>query len=492
MLELRGISKAFAGTKVLDNVSFVAYPGEVHALVGQNGAGKSTLMKILSGAYTADKGLILIDGREVAISNPRDSEKAGIGIVYQELSLFPHLTVAQNILFGMEPSSRLGFLDDRRAAREAELELKRLGVKINPRARVDRLNVSQQQICEIAKVIHRRPRIIILDEPTASLTLSETQALFQVIKAMKEDGFTIIFISHHMEEIFEIADRCTVLRDGKVVYTGLVSGLDERRLAELMVGHAIGDFYPERLNQPRQEVALKLVNFGGRSVGPVSLEVRYGEILGISGLVGSGRSELLRMIFGADRSEYGEMYIDGQRVRIRSPRNAIRYGLALVTEDRRVDGLNLQLSVKFNLNLPRLLLGSGRSFAGIVNDHTERCVAEQMCEVTKVRCASINQRVWTLSGGNQQKVAIAKWIPTNARIFLLDEPTKGIDVVSKSEIYRTINRLADEGNAVIVVSSYNPELIGLCDRIVTMAHGKITREFTKGVSEADLLLAQGQ
>ncbi|AEJ42636.1 sugar ABC transporter ATP-binding protein [Alicyclobacillus acidocaldarius] len=373
----------------------------------------------------------------------------------------------------------------------AKLELERLGVTINPRAPVARLSVGQQQICEIAKVIHKHPRIVILDEPTASLTLSETQALFRVIKAMKEEGLTIIFISHHMEEIFEIADRCTVLRDGKVVYTGLVKELDERRLAELMVGHTIGEFYPERSNRPRKEVALKLVDFGGRGVGPISLEVCYGEILGISGLVGSGRSELLRMIFGADKSEYGEMYIDGKRVQIHSPRDAIRHGLAFVTEDRRVDGLNLQLSVEFNLNLPSLLLGNRRSFLGVVNNDEERRISEQMCEATRVRCASINQRVWMLSGGNQQKVAIAKWIPTNARIFLLDEPTKGIDVVSKSEIYKTINKLADEGNAVIVVSSYNPELIGLCDRIVTMAHGQITKEFTKGVSEAELLLAQG-
>ncbi|GLG02818.1 ribose import ATP-binding protein RbsA [Alicyclobacillus hesperidum subsp. aegles] len=491
MLELQHVTKTFSGNRVLDDVSFTAYPGEVHALVGQNGAGKSTLMKILAGAYTADQGEILVDGDKIHIESPRDAEVNGISIVYQDLSLFPHLTVADNIVFGREPEGRLHLLDERRALTIAENALARLKVNIDPKRRIGTLNASEQQICEIAKVISRQPKIVILDEPTASLTKAETRALFDVMKAMKHEGLTLIFISHHMEEIFEIADRCTVLRDGRVVYTGAVSGIDERGIVGLMVGHNIGEFYPKRGGECSDVVALKLEGFGRDGIGPIDMEVRYGEILGIAGLVGSGRTELARMIFGADRYQFGTIKIAGEHVKINAPEDAIRFGVSLVTEDRRIDGLNLGMPIRFNITLPSVI-SRKRSLSKLefIRKRHETELATRISEMVRVKCWSIEQPVSTLSGGNQQKVSIGKWVATNSKIYIFDEPTKGIDVASKAEIYKLINQLADEGAAVIVISSYNPELIGICNRILVMSRGRIVKELDNQATESDILFAE--
>ncbi|RIV26193.1 sugar ABC transporter ATP-binding protein [Alicyclobacillaceae bacterium I2511] len=491
VLELQHITKSFFGNKALDDVTFTAYPGEIHALVGQNGAGKSTLMKILSGAYTADSGKVFVDDKEVLISSPKDAEGIGISIVYQELSLFPHLSVAANIVIGEEPVLKTGLLDEKSAYTTAKQVLERLGVDINPKRRVSNLNVSQQQICEIAKAISKNPRIVILDEPTASLTKAETDSLFAVMRAMRDGGLTLIFISHHIEEVFAIADRCTVLRDGRVAYTGEVSGLDERQIVDMMVGHSIEEFYPVRMNNPSASTALEIRNFGRPGIGPVSLKVQYGEILGIAGLIGSGRSELVRMIFGADKYTNGEILLNGESLRIRNTADAIRAGIALVTEDRRIDGLNLSMPIRFNISLPNIIGGRETVLRHqFVRRKFEANLVLKIAEAVKLKYGSIDHRVVSLSGGNQQKVAIGKWISTGAKIFIFDEPTKGIDVASKAEIYRVINELADSGAAVIVISSYNPELIGICNRIFVMSRGNIIKKFDSSVSENDLLLAQ--
>ncbi|MCL6444067.1 MAG: sugar ABC transporter ATP-binding protein [Alicyclobacillus sp.] len=491
MLELNKVSKTFFGNIALREVSFTAYPGEIHALMGQNGAGKSTLMKILSGAYSLDSGEIRINGQVVRINAPKDAEKYGISIVYQELSTLPHLTVAQNIVIGHEPLTRIGFLDERRSKAVAEQALKSLGIAIDVNSKMGELNVSQQQICEIAKCISKKPRIVILDEPTASLTKFERDTLFQVMRKMRDDGLAVIFISHHLEDVFELADRCTVLRDGRTVFTGEIRDIDEYKLVQLMVGHTMSDFYPSRSSSPSDTVALELQGLGGGMVNPVNLKLRYGEVVGLSGLIGSGRTELARMIFGIDRPSSGRILVDGEEVNLTHPYQAIRNGISLITEDRRIDGLALNLPVRFNISFPVIVSGKRdickRSWVRI---NVERTMVETLVKRIKIKCSSMEDRVVSLSGGNQQKTSIAKWLATQSRIYIFDEPTKGIDVAAKVEVYKIINELAEQGAAVLVISSYNPELIGICDRILVMSRGSIVREFSSRPSEADLVLAQ--
>ena len=491
VLELRHVTKMFFGNKALDDVTFTAYPGEIHALMGQNGAGKSTLMKILSGAYTLDSGTISIDGAEVKIHSPKDAEAYGIAIVYQELSVLPHLSAAANIVIGREPMGRFGLLNKRKAQQFAAQALERLGVKINPNIRLGNLSVSQQQICEIAKAISKNPKIVILDEPTAALTNTEREALFAVMRKMRDDGMTVIFITHHLEEVFEVAQRCTVLRDGKVAYTGQVDQLSDRALVELMVGHEVGDFFPQRITRPSQNAALELKEVAGGIVQPTSFKLHYGEVVGLSGLIGAGRTELARMVFGADKMASGALLRDGREVKIHRPADAIRHGIALITEDRRIDGLALNMSIRFNISFPNIVAGDERLLSRqFVRRSAEHDMALKAADRVKIKHSSVGQRVISLSGGNQQKTAIAKWVATGAKVYIFDEPTKGIDVASKIEVYKVINELAENGAAVLVISSYNPELIGICDRILVMARGRITQEFGSNPAETDLILAQ--
>ncbi len=491
MLKLSSVNKSFHGVPVLKRVSFTANNGEVHALMGQNGAGKSTLMKILSGVYSLDEGEISINDKVVTIRSPKDAEDSGISIVYQELSTLPHLTVAQNIMIGREPLTKFGFLDKKALNEMAEIQLKRLGVDINPNARMGDLPVSQQQLCEIAKAISRNPKIIILDEPTASLTKVERDGLFNVIKKMKEDQFIIIFISHHLEEIYEISDRCTVLRDGEVVYTGLLENVDKNELVHLMVGHSVEEFYPVRSGFTTNRLALELRGFGGGRVHPIDLKVHYGEIVGLSGLVGCGHSNLARMIFGAEKADHGMLLVNGEEVAIKTPFHALQSGIAFISDDRRTDAISLKLSILQNITLPSLILGrNGLSKGRFIRAKNEQQFVENLADQLQIKCSSVDEQVISLSGGNQQKTSIAKWIETGCKIYIFAEPTKGIDVAAKVEVYRLINHLADQGAAVIMISSYNPELIGVCDRILVMSRGRITAEFGTERTEPELVLAQ--
>jgi ribose transport system ATP-binding protein len=491
MIELRHVSKSFNGNYALKEISFTAYPGEIHALMGQNGAGKSTLMKILSGAYSLDAGAIKINGKEIHIKTPQDAEQNGISIVYQELSTLPHLSVAENIVIGSEPLNKLGLLDKKKAKEIARAALNRLGVTIDPDTKMGDLSVSQQQICEIAKAISKESRIVVFDEPTAALTNAERKNLFQIMRKMRSEGLILIFISHHLEEIFEMSDRCTVLRDGQLVYTGQIADIDEYKLVQLMVGYAIDNFYPKRQSSPRDKIALELKGYGGGIVQPIDLKLHYGEIVGISGLIGAGRTELARMIFGVDHVSYGEMFIDGRSVKVKHPEQAIKEGIALITEDRRIDGLALNLSVKFNISFPSIVFDKNKISKGkLVFSKVERDLAESLVQRAKIKCSSIHENAVNLSGGNQQKTAIAKWVATQSKIYIFDEPTKGIDVASKVEVYKLINDLADQGAAILVISSYNPELIGICDRINVMSRGRFVKEFDSNVSETELILSQ--
>lgn len=491
MLELSNVSKRFYGNQALKDVTFSAYPGEIHALMGQNGAGKSTLMKILAGVYSLDAGEIRIGNELVRISSPKDAELNGISIVHQEMSTLPHLTVAQNIMIGQEPTNKWGGIDRKNLNEMAVKSLNRLGITINPDTKISDLSVSQQQACEIAKAISKNPKIIILDEPTAALTKLERDALFATMRKMKDEQFTIIFISHHLEEVFELADHCTVLRDGQVVFTGSIEEVDEYKLVQMMVGYSVENFFPPRTASATNRVALELQQFGGGRVEPIDLKLKYGEIVGLSGLLGSGCAEVARMIFGVDKVSNGRILVDGQEVDIKNPNQALKSGISLISEDRRTEGLALNLSIRSNMSLTSMILGKNEICRNqIIQKENELEFSERLAKRLKIKCSSVEDRVISLSGGNQQKISIAKWIETGCNIFIFVEPTKGIDVAAKVEVYRLINELADKGAAILMISSYNPELLGMCDRIIAMSRGRITKEFGPNSTETELVMAQ--
>lgn len=494
MVEFRDICKHFQGTKALDHVSFAAEAGEITALLGQNGAGKSTLMKILSGAYQKDSGEILIDGNRVNITDPNDSEALGIGIVYQELSGMPHLTVAENIVIGRDPV-RKGFLDFKKQREIARQMLDRLGATdINVDQRLGELSVSQQQICEIAKCIAEDPKIVVFDEPTTSLTNKEKEKLFEIMDKMSKDGLTILFITHYLEDALRLCKKCVIMKDGRVAYYGQMAGMTEQSIVNYMVSQSIDSFFPEYHRTATEQVALSVSDLEDTAVHGCSLELHYGEVLGLSGLIGAGRTELAYLLIGERKPQRGEIRVDGQLCRFRNEYDAMRKSIAYINEDRRTGGLNLTMDVGFNLALSRIVMKrSDVVRRGLfVNAKAAGHASDEMIEKLNIKCSGQGQKVSTLSGGNQQKVSIGKMIASGSKILIFDEPTKGIDVSAKAKVYSIIRELAAEGCAILMISSYNPELLGVCDRIAVMSKGKIVQTYDRGVTEETLMLAQQQ
>lgn len=476
-LQMRAITKTYPGVRALDGVDFNVLPGEVHALLGENGAGKSTLMKILAGAQPMDSGEILIDGKPVTIVSPQAAMDLGISIIYQEFNLVPYMTAGENIYLGREPSSTLpGTVDFGKLFSDSQKVIDDLGVSLSARTLVADLSVAQQQMVEIAKATSRKSRIIAMDEPSATLTDHELESLFRLIRQLKKQGVSIIYISHRLEEVFEIADRATVFRDGQFVGTVNVADTNREEIIKLMVGRELTETMPKRsaeLGEPA--LSVKGLN-RGKSIRNVSFTVRKGEVLGLAGLVGAGRTEVARAIFGADPIESGEIVLEGKKVSIHSPQDAINLGIGLVTEDRKAQGVVLGMAVRENITMAKL---SAVSLLGIVSRNKERQVAKQYVEDLLIKTPTIEQEVQNLSGGNQQKVVLAKWLFTKSKVLIFDEPTRGIDVGAKTEIYNLMNRLAEQGVAIIMISSELPEILGMSDRILVMHEGRIAGELSR-------------
>ena len=478
-LEMRGIRKTFGPVKALRDVSLTAYGGEVHSLMGENGAGKSTLMKILSGAYVPDPGgEVFVDGKALPFGNPKLARAHGIAVIYQELALAPNLTVAQNVFLG-EEFARAGVIDGAAMRRRTQAILERLGVPFGPDARVGSLSLGERQLVEIARALSTEARIIVMDEPTTSLSTRETEKLFEVIAALKRDGIAVIYISHRMDEVYALSDRCSVLRDGSYIGTLDRSELDAKTLVSMMVGRDLSTFYKKEHKAPpdSRDVVLSVERLSAEcGVRDCSLVVHRGEVLGVAGLVGSGRTELLRAIYGAESRTSGRILLNGEDVTPASPREALDRGIVYLTEDRKTLGLFLDMSIRENVNIAVAEKDSGGLLCR--NATLARKRAQGAMERLGIRAASSTQEVGALSGGNQQKVLLARLLETEPAVLLLDEPTRGVDIGAKSEIYRLIDQLAQQGLAIVLVSSELPEIIGVADRCVVMRDGKIVGEVT--------------
>lgn len=487
---MEGIEKSFPGVKALRGARLELQAGEVHALLGENGAGKSTLIKVLSGAHRPDGGRIEIDGQPVRISSPAHAQALGIAVIYQEFNLVPGLSARENIFLGRE-MSRAGFISHAAERREALRLFERIKAPINPETPCRELTVAQQQCVEIAKALAQNARIIVMDEPTAALTTQEVEQLFAIIRDLQAHGIGVVYISHRLDEIFAIAQRATVMRDGIYVATKEVKELTRARLIEMMVGRALEAEFPKRTkNIGEERLAVRDLKRGSAVKG-VSFSVRRGEVLALTGLIGAGRTEVARIIFGADRPDSGEILLDGRRLRLRSPRDAIRNGICLLTEDRKAQGLVLGLSVRENFGLPNL---SRLSRLGFVRGGEERRAFGRYVESLQIRIPRQEQLARNLSGGNQQKVVLAKWLHTNSEVVIIDEPTRGIDVGAKYEIYLLINKLAAEGKAILMISSELPEVLGMADRILVMHEGRVTGEIAdvaRATQEQVMELAHG-
>lgn len=488
VLKMEGITKNFPGVKALDQVSLELEKGEVHALLGENGAGKSTLMKILVGIHKADQGKILYQGKEMNFHNAKDAEKAGIGIVYQEFNLIPELTVAENIYFGRQPKKN-GRIDWKQMKKEAEEVLNRLGSSISADAPIKTLGTAQQQMVEIAKVMSTDAQVVVFDEPTASLTDKEIEKLFQVIRGMKEKGITMIYISHRLEEIYKICDRATIMRDGKWIETFQVKEKTMDEMIALMVGRELTNLYPKT---PHKEGNVVLEVKGlkcGRMVKDVSFYAKRGEILGFAGLMGAGRTETMRAIFGADMKDGGEVKIDGKSCDIRHPQEGIKNGIGFLTEDRKNQGLILSDTIEYNISLTNLDKITKKKFGlHILDLKKEKENAQKLSKELTIKTPSILQKAGNLSGGNQQKVVLAKWMNRACKILVFDEPTRGIDVGAKFEIYKLMNDLVAQGVCIIMISSDLPEVIGMSDRIYVMHEGTVTGELHKSEFDQDTIL----
>ena len=487
-LAMRGIVKRFGPVTAVAGVDFSCRVGEVHALVGENGAGKSTLMKILGGAYQADEGDVTLFGHRVAFSHPLDAQRAGISVIHQEFNLLPHRSVAQNIFLGREPH-RLGFLDDRALRRKVTALLRDLGIEhlVDPDAMVHELSVAEQQMVEIAKAMSFDARVMVMDEPTAALSTREVDVLFGLIRELKARGVTVVYISHRFREIFSIADRVTVLKDGAKVATRDRADLQSAELVRLMVGRDLADYYPDRARpEALGDVVLQVAGGGNDKLHGIDLEVRAGEILGIAGLQGAGRTELARALFGADPFLRGEVWLNGQRVLMRSPRDAVRRRMGFITEDRKSEGLSLRQPIADNVVLAYRALRPmlGRLGRDGRNGHPP---VKDLVASVDVRAAGLHQEVQFLSGGNQQKVVLAKWLATAKDLLIFDEPTRGIDVNGKAAIHRLIREAAREGMAVIMISSELLEVIGMSDRILVMREGRIAGVLPGGSTEAEIM-----
>jgi len=490
VLELNNITKRFGGVEVLHGVSFTLRQGEVHALLGENGAGKSTLIKVITGVHQPDGGEIYLNGKRVHFNDTLESRQAGIAAIYQELSLCPDLNVAENIFLGRQPTAIGGRIDWRKLYSEADRLLTSLGVHLDLKTKARNLSIAQMQSVEIARAFSLNARILIMDEPTSSLTLNEVAELFGLVRRLRDEGAAIIFISHRLEELFEVADRVTVLRDGSYVDTRAVKDVSRDELIRLMVGRTISNLFPKQEVKPG-EIALKVEHL--TSIGifeDISFELHRGEILGMAGLVGAGRTNVARALFGVEPPTSGTIQIDGRQVEITSPQQAINLGLAYVPEDRQLHGLIPAMDITSNISLPILKEYSRR---GWLQDKAERTAAFSAARQMEVRANSIWQIARTLSGGNQQKVVLAKWLSTKPRILILDEPTRGIDVGTKAAVHALMSKLAAEGIAILMISSELPEVLGMSDRIIVMHEGQMTGHFTRAeATQEKIILAATQ
>jgi rhamnose transport system ATP-binding protein len=490
ILKMTNISKNFAGVQALKGVQFDLYPGEVHAILGENGAGKSTLIKVITGVHQPNEGEIYLNGQQVHFANPLEARQQGIAAIYQEPSLFPDLDIAENIFVGRQPMGGVKQVDWRTMYREASALLDSLGVELNPKTRARDLSVAQQQMVEIARALSVHAKILIMDEPTSSLTLAEVDDLFRIVRQLREAGTAIVFISHRLEDLFQLADRVTVLRDATYVDTRPMAGVNTELLIQLMVGRTLSDLFP-KIEVEAGQVALKVKDLSLTGVfNHVSFELRKGEILGMAGLVGAGRTDVASCIFGISPASGGKIEIDGQAVRITSPRQAMDLGLAYVPEDRQHHGLVLPMSIAHNITLPRL-----NEFAstGWIKNGPENQAAQDSAVQMEVKASSIWQKGKELSGGNQQKVVLAKWLATNPRILILDEPTRGIDVGTKAAVHGLMSQLASQGLAILMISSELPEILGMSDRILVMREGRITAELSRAeATQENIMLAATQ
>jgi ribose transport system ATP-binding protein len=487
VLQMRGIRKVFPGVVALDGVDFDLRAGEVHVLLGENGAGKSTLMKILSGAYTKDAGAIVLDGAPVSIGSPRDAQSLGIATIYQELSLVPQLTVAENILLGHEPS-RAGVIDRGAMRGAARRSLADVGLELDADGRVDRLGIAEQQMVEVAKALFRRARVLVMDEPTSALTAREIERLFDVIRRVTAAGVAVVYISHRMRELAEIGRRVTVLRDGRAIGTFPLPETPFDVLVRLMANRDVRDHFPRRRCGAGDEL-LRLERVSGPAGAPVvddvSLRVCRGEIVGLAGLLGAGRTELARLVFGADRPARGRVFVAGREVTPKTPRHAIAAGIGFLPEDRKRHGLVLMRSVRENIGLPNLARWSR---AGVVSGRTEREAAERWVTELRIKTPDVAERVVRLSGGTQQKVVLARWLAAESSLLVMDEPTRGVDVGAKVEIYELMNRLTDAGAGILMISSELPEVLGMSDRIYVMRHGRIQAELDAASTSEERVL----
>jgi len=478
IVEVRGLSKSFPGVRALDQVRFDLLPGEVHALMGENGAGKSTLMKILAGVYQRDAGELLIDGKPAEIPNPRAAQALGIGIIHQELNLMNHLSAAQNIYIGREPRGRLGlFLDEDTLNEQARAIFARMHLHLDPRTRVGELTVAKQQMVEIAKALSFDSRVLIMDEPTAALNDAEIEELFRIIGKLKSHGVGIVYITHKMDELKRIADRVTVMRDGQTVATVGAADTPIDAIIGMMVGRRLDDSEDRPPDTSGNDIVLEVAGLRqGTTIKDVSFALRRGEILGFAGLMGAGRTEVARAIFGADPIDAGEIRVHGKRVAIRAPRDAVRHGIGYLSEDRKQFGLVTGLDVETNVVLPSLGRFVWKRL--FLAQAAIRAAAEGFVARLSIKTPSVRQQVRLLSGGNQQKIVIAKWLLRDSDILFFDEPTRGIDVGAKREIYKLLNALAEQGRAIVMISSELPEILRMSHRILVMCEGRITGELS--------------
>ena len=483
LLSLRGIKKSFGGVQALRDGNLEVADGEVHLLMGENGAGKSTLMKIVAGMYTRDAGEMLWRGQPVSFTKPSEAAANGVAMVHQESLLAPHLSIAENIFLGRESTSKIGWIDRRANLAKARQVIAEHGFHLDPQMLVSKLSPAGKQIVEICRALAQGSSLLIFDEPTSSLSSNETTEVFRIVRTLCERKLGVIYITHRLEELRSIGDRVTVLRDGATVHTGLLKDLTRDQLIQHMVGRSVNAIY-QRDPVPPGDVLLRVNNLCRGFIRDISFELRAGEIVGLAGLMGAGRTELCRVLFGLDPAESGSVEIAGKPVTPSNPRQAVASGVALIPEDRQINGLALKLPIAFNITMPDM----GRvSTFGVVNKPAETALAEEFRQRLRIKCQSPGQLAGRLSGGNQQKIVIAKWAARGARIFLFDEPTRGIDVAAKQEVFEEMDRLAKSGAAILMVSSELPELVQVADRILVMAQGRLTGELPGKTSQEEIM-----
>lgn len=487
ILEVNNVSKIFPGVKALDHVTLRIHKGEIHAFIGENGAGKSTLMKILNGNYAKDGGSIIFDGQNVDIKCPDDARNLGISIIFQELNLVPHLSVAENIFMGRLFKGKKRLIDWKKVYREADALMERIGYEMDTRTLVEKLSVAQKQMVEIAKALsYKNTKLILMDEPSATLTTKECEKMFEVVRGLKKQGVSVIYISHKLEEINELCEWVTILRDGRIIDSGKIETFTKEEIISKMIGREITNKFPKRDFEAGGKEVLRVENLSRRGVlSDVFFTLREGEILGVAGLVGAGRTEIGRAICGIDYIDSGDVYVAGKKVKITSPKDALHAGIAYLSEDRKQEGLVLKSSVRWNLSMANM---HNTLSMGMVNLKKDEKIADEMIEAMQIKTPTKEQYAMNLSGGNQQKIVIGKWLNTNAKVFIFDEPTRGIDVGAKYEIYLLMNQLVRDGKSIIMISSEMPEVLEMSDRVLVVNKGKITADLTGNDKNAQTVM----